>query len=74
MLAYPTDDRSLDFISHLGAEKNSLELWVGLDNNSLEPWTSSTGNIPATPIRWNGTGPLEDDDKQYAFIDHGSGG
>ena len=74
MLAYPTDTRSLDFLTQLGDTDENAELWVGLDNRSLKPWTTSTGEVPSTPIKWNGTGPLLDQDKQCAFLDSGSGG
>ena len=74
MLAYPKDTRSFDFISELGASDGYSELWVGLDNMGLEPWISSTGEVPTSAIRWNGTSPLSDEDKQCAFLDNISGG
>ena len=73
-LAYPEDNRSFDFISQLGAAAGHSELWVGLDNMGLESWMTSTGQVPASAIRWNGTGPLPDEDKQCAFVDNDSGG
>lgn len=74
MLAYPEDSRSFDFISQLGVTAGYSEVWVGLDNMGLEPWVTSTGEAPTTGIRWNGTAPLPDGDKQCAYLDSGSAG
>ena len=74
MLAYPSDYRSLDFVTQLGDADSNSELWVGLDNRGLTPWTTSTGDLPSTDIKWNGTGPVDDEDKLCAFLDNGSGG
>ena len=74
MLAYPEDNRSFDLISQLGLAGGISELWVGLDNMGLESWTNSAGDVPTTTIRWNGTGPLPDQDKQCAYLDNSSGG
>ena len=74
ILAYPTDNRSLDFVSQLGAVLDYVELWVGLDNRSIETWTTSNGGKPDSEIKWNGTGLLGDESKQCAYLDHASGG
>ena len=61
-------------MSQLGADQAYLELWIGLDNRSVETWTTSKGGQPGAEIKWNEAGPIADEGKQCAYLDHASEG
>ena len=73
-LAFPLDSRSFDFITQLGASNGVQEMWIGLDNRAPGDWLTSRGKHHVESVKWNGTGPLEFQDRQCAFISYGSKG
>jgi len=74
VLAFPFDSRSFDFITQLGASNGVLDMWIGFDNRASGDWITSRGKNHVESDRWNGTGPLEFQDQQCAFINYGSKG